>query len=248
MSFSSRVLFINRVKLLQSTKLFLICHCLPPAKLTMSPHQGPNLIFPMVNLVGLLGQQQCNAVPVKIDHVTLPYKGIMSPSKDPILTAFELSWELRQLAFSEFEFKSEYLVRNPLLGENCCYSWWDFDKLSFVPGIPAFFCSQFSFGVWREFDILIFALLLCKRGQKKSVNPSPRLHNSPHLPFSFFSSNPAFCYFPLCFWWQKIAQILLPSETENYSNSHSLWNSLRKFYNVYRKAVLQFPFPTQFYN
>ena len=32
-------------------------------------------------------------------------------SKDPILTAFELSWELRQLAFSEFEFKSEYLVR-----------------------------------------------------------------------------------------------------------------------------------------
>ena len=92
----------------------------------MSPHQGPNLIFPKVNLVGLLGQQQCNAVFVKIDHVILPYKGIMSPSKDPILTAFELSWELRQLAFSEFEFKSEYLVRNPLsfnslFGENSMF-------------------------------------------------------------------------------------------------------------------------------
>ena len=31
--------------------------------------------------------------------------------QDPILTAFELSWELRRLAFSEHEFKSEYLVR-----------------------------------------------------------------------------------------------------------------------------------------
>ena len=30
--------------------------------------------------------------------------------QDPILTAFELSWELRRLAFSEHEFKSEYLV------------------------------------------------------------------------------------------------------------------------------------------
>ena len=30
--------------------------------------------------------------------------------QDPILTAFELSWELRQLAFAEHEFKSEYLV------------------------------------------------------------------------------------------------------------------------------------------
>ena len=39
---------------------------------------------------------------IQTDHVT---------SQDPILTAFELSWELRQLAFSEFEFKSEYLVR-----------------------------------------------------------------------------------------------------------------------------------------
>ena len=32
--------------------------------------------------------------------------------QDPILTAFELSWELRQLAFAEYEFKSEYLVRS----------------------------------------------------------------------------------------------------------------------------------------
>ena len=83
-------------------------------------------------------------------------KLIMSPSKDPILTAFELSWELRQLAFSEFEFKSEYLVRNLFLiiGE-ILYIWWEFAKLSFVP--PVFFCSRLSFDVWWEFDILIFA-------------------------------------------------------------------------------------------
>ena len=31
-------------------------------------------------------------------------------SKDPILTAFELSWELRRLSFAEHEFKGEYLV------------------------------------------------------------------------------------------------------------------------------------------
>ena len=31
-------------------------------------------------------------------------------SKDPILTAFELSWELRRLSFAEHEFKTEYLV------------------------------------------------------------------------------------------------------------------------------------------
>jgi len=43
------------------------------------------------------------------------YRALASPSlialssKDPILTAFELSWELRQLAFAEYEFKSEYL-------------------------------------------------------------------------------------------------------------------------------------------
>ena len=47
------------------------------------------------------------------------YRALASPSlialssKDPILTAFELSWELRRLAFSEHEFKSEYLVRFP---------------------------------------------------------------------------------------------------------------------------------------
>ena len=45
------------------------------------------------------------------------YRALASPSlialssKDPILTAFELSWELKQLAFDEYEFKSEYLVR-----------------------------------------------------------------------------------------------------------------------------------------
>merc|ERR550532_3334328 len=43
------------------------------------------------------------------------YRALASPSlialssKDPILTAFELSWELKQLAFDEYEFKSEYL-------------------------------------------------------------------------------------------------------------------------------------------
>ena len=46
------------------------------------------------------------------------YRALASPalialsSQDPILTAFELSWELRRLAFSEQEFKSEYLVSN----------------------------------------------------------------------------------------------------------------------------------------
>ena len=44
------------------------------------------------------------------------YRALASPSlialssKDPILTAFELSWELRRLSFAEHEFKSEYLV------------------------------------------------------------------------------------------------------------------------------------------
>ena len=44
------------------------------------------------------------------------YRALASPSlialssKDPIHTAFTLSWELRQLAFAECEFKSEYLV------------------------------------------------------------------------------------------------------------------------------------------
>merc|ERR550532_3331416 len=43
------------------------------------------------------------------------YRALASPSlialssKDPILTAFELSWELRRLSFLEHEFKSEYL-------------------------------------------------------------------------------------------------------------------------------------------
>jgi transient receptor potential cation channel subfamily C len=43
------------------------------------------------------------------------YRALASPSlialssKDPILTAFELSWELRRLSFAEHEFKSEYL-------------------------------------------------------------------------------------------------------------------------------------------
>jgi len=45
------------------------------------------------------------------------YRALASPSlialssKDPILTAFELSWELRRLSFMEHEFKCEYQVR-----------------------------------------------------------------------------------------------------------------------------------------
>lgn len=44
------------------------------------------------------------------------YRALASPSlialssKDPILTAFELSWELRRLSFMEHEFKCEYQV------------------------------------------------------------------------------------------------------------------------------------------
>lgn len=44
------------------------------------------------------------------------YRALASPSlialssKDPILTAFELSWELRRLSFLEHEFKCEYQV------------------------------------------------------------------------------------------------------------------------------------------
>ncbi|XP_022246931.1 transient receptor potential-gamma protein-like, partial [Limulus polyphemus] len=48
------------------------------------------------------------------------YRALASPSlislssKDPILTAFELSWELRRLSFMEQEFKSEYLESNKI--------------------------------------------------------------------------------------------------------------------------------------
>ncbi len=44
------------------------------------------------------------------------YTALASPSlialssKDPLLTAFELSWELRRLSRVENEFKSEYTV------------------------------------------------------------------------------------------------------------------------------------------
>ena len=44
------------------------------------------------------------------------YRALSSPSlialssTDPILTAFELSWELKNLAYTENEFRSEYLV------------------------------------------------------------------------------------------------------------------------------------------
>lgn len=44
------------------------------------------------------------------------YKALASPSlialssSDPILTAFELSWDLRNLAFAEQESKADYMV------------------------------------------------------------------------------------------------------------------------------------------
>lgn len=44
------------------------------------------------------------------------YRALSSPSLiclssiDPILTAFELSWELRRLSFAENEFKQDYMV------------------------------------------------------------------------------------------------------------------------------------------
>ncbi|PRD34913.1 UNVERIFIED_CONTAM: Trpgamma [Trichonephila clavipes] len=49
------------------------------------------------------------------------YRALASPSlmalssKDPILTAFELSFELRRLSFLEHEYKCEYMVSTPLL-------------------------------------------------------------------------------------------------------------------------------------
>jgi len=52
------------------------------------------------------------------------YRALASPSlialssKDPILTAFELSWELRRLFFAEHEFKAEYMVSPPPFLEN----------------------------------------------------------------------------------------------------------------------------------
>lgn len=45
------------------------------------------------------------------------YRALTSPSlialssKDPLLTAFELSWELRKLSRMETEFRTEYNVR-----------------------------------------------------------------------------------------------------------------------------------------
>jgi hypothetical protein len=39
-------------------------------------------------------------------------------AKDPILSAFLLSWELRRLSFEEHEFRSEYQVSNH---DNVCF-------------------------------------------------------------------------------------------------------------------------------
>lgn len=58
------------------------------------------------------------------------YRALASPSlialssKDPILTAFELSWELRRLSFLEHEFKVSYIdmlnaIWNIIMGLPC---------------------------------------------------------------------------------------------------------------------------------
>ena len=49
--------------------------------------------------------------PARWGSVTYHHIAALSTaSQDPILTAFKLSWELRELAFAECEFKSEYMV------------------------------------------------------------------------------------------------------------------------------------------
>nr|WMY99273.1 transient receptor potential C (TRPgamma) [Bemisia tabaci] len=65
------------------------------------------------------------------------YRALASPSlialssKDPILTAFELSWELRRLSFLEHEFKSEYqFVAHPNVQQLLASIWYE--------GLPGF--------------------------------------------------------------------------------------------------------------
>lgn len=58
------------------------------------------------------------------------YRALASPSlialssKDPILTAFELSWELRRLSFLEHEFKLEYQVSLTYLSSSLHLRFW----------------------------------------------------------------------------------------------------------------------------
>jgi len=71
------------------------------------------------------------------------YRALASPSlialssKDPILTAFELSWELRRLSFLEHEFKCEYQARN----------WYFLYLWIFLNNIPLDFCV---WNVWCQ--------------------------------------------------------------------------------------------------
>ena len=67
--------------------------------------------FDLTALQGVLCLNPAHLKYSKEQTLTQNTQNTLEYSKDPILTAFELSWELRQLAFSEFEFKSEYLVR-----------------------------------------------------------------------------------------------------------------------------------------
>ena len=67
------------------------------------------------------------------------YRALASPSlialssTDPILTAFELSWELKSLAHTEHEFKAEYTVISAL-----------FKKSSISQLIQRFFSCDFK--------------------------------------------------------------------------------------------------------
>jgi hypothetical protein len=67
------------------------------------------------------------------------FRALASPSlicltsKDPILSAFQLSWELRRLSFEEHEFRSEYKVNNH---DNICFKVliiFVFERFEFVP-------------------------------------------------------------------------------------------------------------------
>jgi hypothetical protein len=66
------------------------------------------------------------------------YRALASPSlialssKDPILTAFELSWELRRLSFMEHEFKCEYQV-SPC--QEQCSAYAAPTELAFIPSL-----------------------------------------------------------------------------------------------------------------
>jgi len=89
------------------------------------------------------------------------YRALASPSlialssKDPILTAFELSWELRRLSFLEHEFKCEYQVRNRsfFMNSSCIRAW---DKSFRIVAIAKRFnCSATTRWLIRANEMLL---------------------------------------------------------------------------------------------